>query len=174
MLEKVERVSTANTGFSASNTQQSAEAADRGGDAARRSIGAIGGYRCCWKGIDWRRPVEPDAVRAEIGEAGLADRAIRTAPGRPVSQPVGAPNFLIRDHEYSTSKQACAEAIPEQLPRQGETYHLRHECCPDCGGQLRLLGEDISEILECVPARFQVIRHVRPKLRCSGCERIAQ
>ncbi len=64
--------------------------------------------------------------------------------------------------------------LPEHLPRQVETHHPRQECCPDCGGKLRLLGEDVSEILEYVPARFKVIRHVRPKLSCSGCERIVQ
>jgi transposase len=64
--------------------------------------------------------------------------------------------------------------LPEQLPRETETYLPKHEACPDCGGQLRLLGEDVSEILEYVPARFKVIRQVRPKLSCGGCERIVQ
>jgi transposase len=36
------------------------------------------------------------------------------------------------------------------------------------------LGEDVSEILEFVPARFQVVRHVRPKMSCRTCETIAQ
>jgi transposase len=39
---------------------------------------------------------------------------------------------------------------------------------------LRKLGEDVSEMLEYVPASFFVIRHVRPKLSCSHCERIVQ
>ena len=39
---------------------------------------------------------------------------------------------------------------------------------------MRKLGEDVSEILEYVPASFKVIRHVRPKLSCAGCERIVQ
>jgi transposase len=46
--------------------------------------------------------------------------------------------------------------------------------CPDCGGSLRPLGEDVSETLEYVPASFKVIRHVRPKLSCGGCDRIVQ
>jgi transposase len=50
----------------------------------------------------------------------------------------------------------------------------RQEACPDCGGTLRPLGEDISEVLECVPARFKVIRTIRPKLSCGGCSRIVQ
>src|SRR5205807_8025164 len=39
---------------------------------------------------------------------------------------------------------------------------------------LKHLGEDVSEILEYVPARFKVIRQVRPKLACGCCERIVQ
>jgi transposase len=64
--------------------------------------------------------------------------------------------------------------LPEQLPRETVTYLPKHEACPDCGGQLRLLGEDVSEILEYIPARFKVIRQVRPKLSCGGCDRIVQ
>lgn len=74
----------------------------------------------------------------------------------------------------ATASKPVRKPLPEQLPREVETYHPRQECCPDCGGQLRLLGEDVSEILEYVPARFKVIRQVRPKLSCSGCERIVQ
>jgi transposase len=64
--------------------------------------------------------------------------------------------------------------LPEQLPRETETYLPKQQECPGCGGQLRLLGEDVSEILEYVPSRFKVIRQVRPKLSCGGCERILQ
>jgi transposase len=74
----------------------------------------------------------------------------------------------------TTASKPVRKPLPEQLPREVETYHPRQECCPDCGGKLRLLGEDVSEILEYVPARFKVIRQVRPKLSCSGCERIVQ
>jgi transposase len=74
----------------------------------------------------------------------------------------------------ATASKPVRKPLPEQLPREVETYHPRQECCLDCGGQLRLLGEDVSEILEYVPARFKVIRQVRPKLSCKGCERIVQ
>lgn len=64
--------------------------------------------------------------------------------------------------------------LPEQLPRETQTYAPKQNECPDCGGRLRLLGEDVSEVLEYVPASFKVIRQVRPKLSCCGCERIVQ
>lgn len=63
--------------------------------------------------------------------------------------------------------------LPEHLPRE----EIRHEPagdCPDCGGALEHLGEDIAEVLEYEPARFKVIRHVRPKLACQGCQTIVQ
>jgi transposase len=64
--------------------------------------------------------------------------------------------------------------LPEHLPRETRSYLPKQEACPDCGGKLNLLGEDVSEILEYVPARFKVIRQVRPKLACACCERIVQ
>ena len=39
---------------------------------------------------------------------------------------------------------------------------------------MRLIGQDVSEQLEYVPAHFKVIRHVRPKLACVACEAIFQ
>jgi transposase len=76
--------------------------------------------------------------------------------------------------QTATANKPARRALPEHLPREVETYLPPQQCCPDCGGRLRPLGEDISEMLEYVPARFKVIRHVRPKLSCSGCERIVQ
>src|SRR5215472_6112576 len=64
--------------------------------------------------------------------------------------------------------------LPAELPRETETIEPRHEACPACGGALRRLGEDVSETLEYVPARFKVIRTVRPKLSCAGCSQIVQ
>jgi transposase len=64
--------------------------------------------------------------------------------------------------------------LPAHLPRQTQTHETQHSACPDCGGQLRKLGEDVSETLEYLPECFRVIRHIRPKLSCRRCERIVQ
>lgn len=64
--------------------------------------------------------------------------------------------------------------LPEHLPREVRKYPPKQKACPDCGGGLKYLGEDVSEILEYIPARFKVIRQVRPKLACACCERIVQ
>jgi transposase len=64
--------------------------------------------------------------------------------------------------------------LPEHLPRQIHTHMPDHDACPDCGGRLRELSEDVAEMLEYVRACFKVIRHVRPKLSCDACDRIIQ
>jgi transposase len=64
--------------------------------------------------------------------------------------------------------------LPEHLPREVVTHLPAHDCCPDCGGALRKFGEDVSEQLERIPATYKVIRHVRPKFACAGCERVVE
>ncbi len=72
------------------------------------------------------------------------------------------------------SKKPARRPLPAELPRETETIAPKQEDCPDCGGKLRPLGEDVSEVLEYVPGRFKVIRTVRPKLSCACCSRIVQ
>lgn len=64
--------------------------------------------------------------------------------------------------------------LPKHLPRETVTRAPKDTACPSCGGVLRKIGEDVSEILEYVPAQFKVIEQVRPKLSCSCCEQIVQ
>jgi transposase len=39
-----------------------------------------------------------------------------------------------------------------------------------CGGDLHVIGEDVSERLDLIPAQFQVIITRRPKYACRSCE----
>ncbi len=58
---------------------------------------------------------------------------------------------------------AVRKPLPVHLPREDVVYPTA-EVCPNCGGtHLVKLGEDITEVLEKIPARLKVIRHVRPK-----------
>jgi transposase len=64
--------------------------------------------------------------------------------------------------------------LPPHLPRELKTHEPEQQCCPECGGRLSKLGEDVSEMLEYIPESFKVIRHVRPKLSCTACDVIVQ
>jgi hypothetical protein len=75
--------------------------------------------------------------------------------------------------EKATRKPA-RRPLPAELPRETEILAPKQEACPDCGGKLRALGEDVAEVLEYVPAHWKVIRTVRPKLSCACCSRTSQ
>ena len=64
--------------------------------------------------------------------------------------------------------------LPAHLPREVREMRPKERVCPDCGGELKPLGEDVSEMLEWVRASLKVIRQVRPKLACARCDRIVQ
>jgi len=71
---------------------------------------------------------------------------------------------------------AIRKPLPARLPRETVTHPPVPESspCPSCGGKLRYMGEDVSEVLERIPEQFKVIRHVRPKFSCSCCSQIVQ
>ena len=71
-------------------------------------------------------------------------------------------------------KKRSRRPLPAHLPRETKTHLPSESCCPECGGTLDKLGEDVSEMLEFVPASFKVICHVRPKLSCTHCDVIVQ
>jgi transposase len=72
-----------------------------------------------------------------------------------------------------TRRKPARRPLPEHLPRERIVYPAP-AACPCCGGALRKLGEDVTETLEQVPARWKVIQHVREKFSCRACEAITQ
>jgi transposase len=80
----------------------------------------------------------------------------------------------------ATNTDTSATARPSRRPRvSADTPRERRELdpgstCPDCGGALRVVGEDVSEILEMITAKLKVIEIARPKKSCRCCEKMVQ
>jgi transposase len=92
--------------------------------------------------------LESDQAAQEIADRITSDKPIKNKPAR--------------------------KPLPEHLRREVVTHTPIEGCCPDCGGPLRKLGEDVSEYLERIPETFKVVRHVRIKMNCTGCDKIVQ
>jgi transposase len=109
--------------------------------------------------LDWQieqLELKLDELEASRAETEASSQTAKTAEGAvPVVKPVRRP-------------------LPAHLPREERKILPKREACPDCGGKLKPLGEDVAEILEYVPEHFKVIRQVRPKLACAGCDKIVQ
>jgi len=89
-------------------------------------------------------------VEAEI------DTDARTAPVRPPKQ-----------------RQVNRGSLPKHLERVEVVIEPYRSCA--CGTERHVIGEDVSERLDIIPAQFRVIVTRRPKYACRSCEgRIAQ
>ena len=48
------------------------------------------------------------------------------------------------------------------------------DTCPDCGGDLRVVDEDVNELLDMIAPQIRVIEVARVKKSCRRCERMVQ
>jgi len=61
-------------------------------------------------------------------------------------------------------------ALPEHLPREHRFIEPEEKVCPCCNGALHVIGEEIAEQLDRVPATLKVVVTHRPKYGCRACE----
>ena len=73
------------------------------------------------------------------------------------AQPV-VPEPPQASEDKTTRPPRKSRALPPHLPREVRTHFPECTTCPCCNGELRKLGEDVSEMLEYMPASFFVIR----------------
>jgi transposase len=81
----------------------------------------------------------------------------------------------IQAPEEVPTKAVCRPRVPRHpLPENLERLETRldpgEKTCPECGKERRVIGEEVTEELDLIPARFVVRRIVRPKMACAcGC-----
>ncbi len=63
--------------------------------------------------------------------------------------------------------------LPETLPRVDVRIEPDRCTCAQCGTPLTPIGEEITEKLDYIPGRFEVVRQIRPKLACRPCGTVA-
>ena len=68
-------------------------------------------------------------------------------------------------------RQAVRQALPANLPRIERHHEIEQTHCA-CGQAFKRIGEEVSEQLDCVPAQFFVLRHIRGKYACACCQTI--
>ena len=112
-----------------------------------------------------------EKLRAAIDqlELLLEDVEEQIAEATPPAPQQPAASVSVQAERRKPVRRPLADSLPREV-----VIHPAPCTCPQCGGTLRVLGEDVTEVLDYVPATFRVIRHVRPKLSCRACESIAQ
>src|SRR3954462_7241275 len=117
------------------------------------------------------QPAERGARLVEQLELQLAELEETVAEEDAAAEPA-APRGRPETRARPGTSQA-RRPLPENLPPERIVYPA--PCaCPECGGPVRKLGEDVTETLECEPRRWKVVEHVREKVPCRCCEAVSQ
>ena len=107
--------------------------------------------------------IDPDQLALmleDVEQAVAAGEAEAEAEGK--REPAGTP--------VRRKRQINRGALPKHLPREEVVVDLADKCCPCCNRLRVKLGEDVSERLDMIPARFKVIVTRRPKYACRDCD----
>ena len=103
------------------------------------------------------------STQAVLFDAILADTALEDVAAKDANKPQPA--------APSVKGKAVRQALPANLPRVDRHYDLGATHC-GCGQAFKRIGEEVSEQLDCVPAQFFVLRHIRGKFACACCQTI--
>ena len=107
--------------------------------------------------------LDPDQLQLALEEVaqslGLAQTVVETEPA--------ADKQVIDERKPAQRNRG---ALPAHLPRVEIVIDVEDKRCPCCGGAMHVIGEDVAEMLDVVPAVYQVKVIRRPRYGCRGCE----
>jgi transposase len=112
------------------------------------------------QGLLFDESIVADISAIEV-EVELGNPALDPATAAPASNPAA-----------KKRNRAGRQPLPEHLPRIEHRYEPDSCTCGQCGINLTLIGEDVSEQLDVEPLRFFVHRHIRPQYACRACETV--
>jgi transposase len=104
------------------------------------------------------------STQAVLFEHILVDTAMEDRAADEAKKPLSSPP--------RTKGQAVRQALPANLPRIEHHHEIIETHCA-CGQAFKRIGEEVSEQLDCVPAQFFVLRHIRGKYTCTCCQTLA-
>jgi len=112
-----------------------------------------------------------ERLDAEIAQLGLR---LEDLEENDAEHEAARPDLASPGGQSRPRAKAVRRPLPDHLPRETVVHEPEMVC--GCGDRSRLarLGEDTTEVLEKIPARLKVIRHVRPRYACRVCEAIFQ
>ena len=115
-----------------------------------------------------------EKIAREIEQLELVLEGVQIADAEASDAPVDESDGPDAPAEAERSKKPRRKPrVSEATPRQRVLFDPGEDC-PACGGPLRTISEDVSEMLDMIAARLTVTEIVRPRKSCRCCETIVQ
>ncbi|MDD3077435.1 MAG: IS66 family transposase [Eubacteriales bacterium] len=78
----------------------------------------------------------------------------------------------VKAHYRKGKSRLTTDKLPEDLPVEIIEHELPEDerACPECGGNLHVMGKETREEIRLIPAKAVIVRHVRNVYACRNCE----
>lgn len=109
----------------------------------------------------------PSSEKTDIRQLGLFNEAEAAEPAQD-EEDEAEQTLTVPAH---TRKKPGRKPLPDYIERVEVLHDLPEDekVCPHDGTSLERIGEEVSEQLDVIPAKVQVLRHIRPKYACPCC-----
>ena len=86
---------------------------------------------------------------------------------------VPEPELVEVEKHYRKRTRLTTDKLPEDLPVEVVEHDLpeSERICPECGGELHVMGRDTRRELVIIPAQVKIREHVRKVYACRDCEK---
>lgn len=109
----------------------------------------------------------PSSEKSNNGQLGLFNEAEAAEPEQD-DEDEAEQSLTVPAH---SRKKPGRKPLPDYIEREEVLHDLpeAEKVCPHDGTPLERIGEEVSEQLDVIPAKVQVLRHIRPKYACPCC-----
>lgn len=86
---------------------------------------------------------------------------------------VPEPELIEIEKHYRKRTRLTTDKLPEDLPVEVVEHDLpeSEKVCPECGGELHVMGRDSRRELVIIPAQVKIREHIRLVYACRDCEK---
>lgn len=103
----------------------------------------------------------------DINQLSIFNEAEATADAN-----IPEPELLEIQKHYRKRKRLVNDSLPENLPVEVVEHGLpaSEQVCPECGGEMHVIGKEKRRELKIIPAQVSIVEHVRLVYGCRECE----
>lgn len=85
------------------------------------------------------------------------------------------PKLVEIEKHFRKSRSLVNDNLPENLPVEVVEHELPidEQICPECHGELHVMGQDKRRELKIIPAKAVIVEHIRKVYACRNCEQNA-
>ena len=118
--------------------------------------------------LNKQRQYGASSEKSEYDQLNLFNEAEATADAN-----VAEPELVEVERHYRKRKRESGDRLPDDLPVETVEHDLPEDeqICPECGGDLHVMGRERRRELKLIPAQAVIVEHVRKVYACRDCEK---